>query len=87
MYRSSGVDLRSFVVAYEFKLSLPFAAAVFVLVGTGCSLGARKNGRFFSVAASIVLAFAYYLVSVSCGLLAIRVPVACCIRLAANAIF
>jgi lipopolysaccharide export system permease protein len=63
MYRSSGVDLRSFVVAYEFKLSLPFAAAVFVLVGTGCSLGARKNGRFFSVAASIVLAFAYYLVS------------------------
>lgn len=63
MYRSSGISLRSFEVDYEFKLSLPFAAAVFVLVGTGCSLGARKNGRFFSVAASIVLAFAYYLVS------------------------
>jgi lipopolysaccharide export LptBFGC system permease protein LptF len=46
MYRSSGVDLRSFKVDYEFKLSLPFAAAVFVLVGSGCSLGAKKTGRY-----------------------------------------
>jgi lipopolysaccharide export system permease protein len=63
MYRSSGVDLRSFKVDYEFKLSLPFAAAVFVLVGSGCSLGAKKNGQFYSVAASVVLAFVYYLFS------------------------
>lgn len=63
MYRKSGIDLRSFRVDYEFKLALPFAAAVFTLVGSGCSLGARRNGRFYSVAVSVGLAFAYYLVS------------------------
>lgn len=63
MYRKSGIDLRSFRVDYEFKLALPFAAAIFALVGSGCSLGARRNGRFYSVAVSVGLAFAYYLVS------------------------
>lgn len=61
MYKASGIDLRSFRVDYEFKLALPFAAAVFALVGAGCCLGARKNGRFYSLTVSVALAFAYYI--------------------------
>jgi len=63
MYKSSGIDLRSFRVDYEFKLALPFAAAVFAVLGAGCCVGARKNGRFYSIAVSVGLAFAYYVVS------------------------
>ncbi|HOB90517.1 MAG: LptF/LptG family permease [Bacillota bacterium] len=63
VYRASGIDLRSFRVDYEFKLSLPFAAAVFAVVGAGCSLGARKHGRFYSLTVSVALAFAYYVIS------------------------
>jgi lipopolysaccharide export system permease protein len=60
LFRKSGIDVKSFVVDYHLKLTLPLAGVVWVLVAAPMAVPAARAGRFYGVVVSIAVAFIYY---------------------------
>lgn len=63
LFKQSGLDVKRFEVAYHMKLSLPLAGLLWTLVGAPLALHQAKGGRIFGIAASIGLAFLYYVLA------------------------
>ncbi|MEW6047625.1 MAG: LptF/LptG family permease [Bacillota bacterium] len=64
--RQAGVTARSLVVDYHFKLALPVANLVLVLLGLPLSLYGGRGGRAFGAAASLGLTLLYYVIFALC---------------------
>jgi lipopolysaccharide export LptBFGC system permease protein LptF len=60
LFRTSGIDVKRFVVDYQLKLALPLAALIWVLIAAPMAVASARAGRFYGVVVSIVVAFAYY---------------------------
>lgn len=60
LFSRSSVDVKPFIVDYHIKLAMPFAGFVFTLVGAPLVLRSSRGGRFFGVAASVVITLLYY---------------------------
>jgi lipopolysaccharide export system permease protein len=63
LFSKAGASVTSFVVDYHLKMAMPFASLIFTLVGAPLSLKSAKGGRFFGIAASVVLTLLYYVAS------------------------
>lgn len=62
-FQRSGLQVRSFVVDYHMKLSMPVSSFIFVFLAAPLSLYSVRGGKAFGVAASVALGFAYYIIS------------------------
>jgi lipopolysaccharide export system permease protein len=62
-FQKSGLQVRSFVVDYHMKLSLPLSSFLFVFMAAPLSLFSARGGKAFGVVASVAMAFVYYILS------------------------
>ena len=63
LFKRSGLDVKRFEVEYHMKAALPLAGLMWAFVGAPLSTRGSRGGRMFGVAASIVLALVYYVLS------------------------
>ncbi len=62
LFQRSGIKVNDLLIDYHLKLSMPLAALIFILIGTPLSLSS-KDSRSSSIILTIVIVFAYYLIS------------------------
>lgn len=70
LFAASGVNLTPILVDYHLKLALPLASLIFALLAA--PLGTWSSGRFFGITASLIIAFAYYVLTALCRSLGIN---------------
>jgi len=63
LFSKSGIDIKPFMVDYHIKVAMPFASLIFTVVGAPLSLKSSRGGRFFGIAASVVVTLFYYVLS------------------------
>ncbi|SDC31098.1 MULTISPECIES: LptF/LptG family permease [unclassified Candidatus Frackibacter] len=61
LFKSSGLKVDSLLIDYHLKLSKPFIALIFILIGTPLSLNNKKS-RAVNIVLTIVIIFLYYLI-------------------------
>ncbi|MGI6037749.1 MAG: LptF/LptG family permease [Limnochordia bacterium] len=72
LFSQSGINVRPFLVDYHVKLALPLSSFIFVLLATPLSLFSPRGGKFFGIAASLAIAFLYYICTSVCRSLGIN---------------
>ncbi|NLN17586.1 MAG: YjgP/YjgQ family permease [Firmicutes bacterium] len=70
LFAGSGVNLTPVLVDYHLKLALPLASLIFALLAA--PLGTWSSGRFFGITASLIVVFAYYVLTALCRSLGIN---------------
>ena len=63
LFKRSGLDVKRLEVEYHLKLALPFASFIWVFLGAPLCLHSHRSARVFGVVASILIAFAYFVVT------------------------
>lgn len=61
--RRSGQDIKSLLVEYHMKLSMPLASLIWMFVGAPLALRPVRTTRLVGIAVAILVAFAYFVVS------------------------